>query len=362
MKTINRTIEFLDADNNKVIFNAEITTRNNYFEFTASGEYCGGLGQCFDSVKPANDNQKALIDIWHKYHLNGMNAGTPEQSEYLDNVSNMFTPETLKERAISGYQKILLTKAWDQKYNEFLKYQQDNRKAGTDMSFGYSETNKTKTDEEEAQIFANENTPLMINEATKKLENKDITDYNFKCGLLREAHLLTVMHPKTGENFKYGCGWYLNELPEDFDDTLTELMDVIEEEEEEKAEREVTSEDDDLFTEFSEPATAHALALMLGLHINEIDDIEEGNNNYWTVQGVSYLAGTDEEMDDIWNDYLESYIDDCLEIPKEMERYFDREAWKSDARMDGRGHSLNSYDGGEEEINLNGVYYYAYKN
>ena len=33
-----------------------------------------------------------------------------------------------------------------------------------------------------------------------------------------------------------------------------------------------------------------------------------------------------------------------------MEPYFDREAWKRDARMDGRGHCLGSYDGGEYEV------------
>jgi hypothetical protein len=362
MKTINRTIEFLDAENNKVIFNAEITTRNNYFEFTASGEYAGSMGQCFDHVKPANDNQKALIDIWHKYHLNGMNAGTPEQSEYLTNCVNMFTPETLKQRAISGYQKILLEKAWNKNHDEFLKYQQENRKAGIDMSFGYSEENTSKTDEEEAKIFANENTPLMINEATKTLENKNIDDYYFKCGLLREAHLLEVKHPKTGEPYKYGCGWIINELPEDFDTILTDLLDAIEEEEEEKRERKVTEEDSELFTEFSEPETVHALALMLDLCVNEIEDIEENNNCRYTVQGVDYLAGTDDEMDEEWNNYLDSYIDDCVEIPAEIENFFDRDKYINYLKQDGRGHSLNSYNGDELEINLNGVYYYAYRN
>ena len=48
------------------------------------------------------------------------------------------------------------------------------------------------------------------------------------------------------------------------------------------------------------------------------------------------------------DEHLDSYIEECLEIPEHLRFYFDEEKWKDDARMDGRGHSLSSYDGHEQ--------------
>lgn len=91
-----------------------------------------------------------------------------------------------------------------------------------------------------------------------------------------------------------------------------------------------------------------ALAQHLGvdnddLNVCSYDDqvIEYGNEEYLVV--------TDEEADDLWDAELEMYLDECLEIPENIKPYFDREAWKSDARQDGRGHSLSGYDGEEHE-------------
>ena len=70
-----------------------------------------------------------------------------------------------------------------------------------------------------------------------------------------------------------------------------------------------------------------------------------------------YLVLTDEEANQRWDDYLESYIDDCLEIPAHIVPYFDHEAWKRDARHDGRGHALSPYDGVEHSAQD----YYVYR-
>lgn len=157
--------------------------------------------------------------------------------------------------------------------------------------------------------------------------------------------------------------WHLKEIPEDFEDELNDLLDEIEIEEGDKKEREVEGGDIDLFDDFNQSECALALALMLELNINEIEDIVEERNNRWCVQGVDYLAGTDEEMDYVWDEYLENYIDECIlyELPEPYRMYFDRESWKDDARNDGRGHSLNSYDGGELEQKINENWYYAYR-
>ena len=80
-----------------------------------------------------------------------------------------------------------------------------------------------------------------------------------------------------------------------------------------------------------------------------------------TVSNGEYLVLTDEEADDAWDDELEHYIDECLNIDEAIQPYFDREKWKDDARMDGRGHSLSSYDRAEHSKTVNEVNYYIYR-
>lgn len=68
---------------------------------------------------------------------------------------------------------------------------------------------------------------------------------------------------------------------------------------------------------------------------------------------AKYAVGTDEEADEAREQSLDSYLDDCGildSIPENLRNYFDREAWKRDARFDGRGHALSSYDGDELEL------------
>jgi hypothetical protein len=85
-------------------------------------------------------------------------------------------------------------------------------------------------------------------------------------------------------------------------------------------------------------------------------DVEE-----YDERTSDWLVYTDSEADDAWDESLENYIDECLEIPQSMRNYFDRESWKSDARMDGRGHCLSGHNGHEEEQQVNGTTYYLYR-
>lgn len=76
-----------------------------------------------------------------------------------------------------------------------------------------------------------------------------------------------------------------------------------------------------------------------------------------------YLVLTDSEADEKWEEALENYIDECIipEIPDPYKYYFDREKWTDDAKGDGRGHSLSTYDGEEQEETVDGVDYYIYR-
>lgn len=88
--------------------------------------------------------------------------------------------------------------------------------------------------------------------------------------------------------------------------------------------------------------------------VNDIPDYEEHGD---------YLVATDEEADDLWEQDLNNYIDDCIlpELSKHYQKYFDRDAFISDAKCDGRGYSLGKYDGNENEEIVNGTTYYIYR-
>lgn len=303
-----RTVIFKDAAKNKVVFDAEITERNGYPEFTASGEYCGGAGQCFGHVEPDGDNQKKLIEIWRKWHLNGMHAGTEKQEEHLKNC---------------GYD-----------LNDYVDH-------------GHK------------------------------------SHYDFSCHVLKVAGLLI------DDGYKYGSAWLARPLPEDFEDNLNSLMDDIEQEEEDKKDRKVNEDDSDLFESFSDPETAHALALMFDLSVNEIDDIIEEGDNRYTVQGVEYIAGDDDTMKEALIEEVKysawafnaSFLADFCDLPQEVfealqpqcenandaiialiEKTGTLEDFAEAAESaDGRGHFLNRWNGGEDSVILSGVEYYAYR-
>ena len=98
-------------------------------------------------------------------------------------------------------------------------------------------------------------------------------------------------------------------------------------------------------------------------NLTEIEELNPGDYNN------DYLVLTDEEADEKWEESLDSYIEECItpEIDKldvgNLSYYikFDEELWKRDAKMDGRGHSLATYDGNEYEETIQGETFYIYR-
>ena len=89
---------------------------------------------------------------------------------------------------------------------------------------------------------------------------------------------------------------------------------------------------------------------------------DEYGKEVWSKEHAEFEVGTDKEADERHEEYLDSYIDDVLEIPEHIEMYFDRERWKGDARINSsRGNDLNSYDGLELEAEIDGETYYIYR-
>ena len=111
-----------------------------------------------------------------------------------------------------------------------------------------------------------------------------------------------------------------------------------------------------------------ALAEYFSLHPDAFTECDYGDGFMFTGNGRDYLILTETEMEAQWNEALENYIEEYI-IP-EIERlegpqgdgwisnYFDSEKWKREARMDGCGQFLATYDGHELELDDN---LYAYR-
>ena len=101
--------------------------------------------------------------------------------------------------------------------------------------------------------------------------------------------------------------------------------------------------------------------------IDEIKDELNGiTNEYdctYSYYNEEYIVATDEQADELWEQGLDDYICDCIlpEIPEAYQNYFDEEKWKDDAKYDGRGHVLATYDGDENYVDVNGTTYYIYR-
>ena len=105
------------------------------------------------------------------------------------------------------------------------------------------------------------------------------------------------------------------------------------------------------------------VALMQCLSV-PFDNIDEGcRTNSFDCGGAEYLVLTDEEADELLDDQLDSLLEDCVlcNIDEALHCYFDKDDWKDDAKADGRGHHLASYDSDELEEDVDGETYYIYR-
>ena len=96
---------------------------------------------------------------------------------------------------------------------------------------------------------------------------------------------------------------------------------------------------------------------------NELDNIVEDYDNRFSYYNEEYLVLTDEKADEEEDRQLDNYLEECIypELPENIRYYFDDEKWKRDAKMDGRGHNISTYDGTEYEETVEGTTYYIYR-
>ena len=101
----------------------------------------------------------------------------------------------------------------------------------------------------------------------------------------------------------------------------------------------------------------HVYALRAAWNGEPIEDRRAWHN----VDSGEYLVLTDEEADRRAEESCLSYMNEVLEIPENIQPYFDEDKWLEDALQDGRGHILSSYDGQENEHYYEGEAYYIYR-
>ena len=106
---------------------------------------------------------------------------------------------------------------------------------------------------------------------------------------------------------------------------------------------------------------AVALALAMGLDITDI--VLECDDRFTVSSNEEYMVLLDDEAETMWDEQLENILDELAlaEVPESLRTYFDREKWIQDAKIDGRGHTLSSYDGNENDYHFGGVDFYIYR-
>lgn len=199
------------------------------------------------------------------------------------------------------------------------------------------------------------------------LKNCTSKDYTERCEYLKSIGLYEVEWE--GKPYRYGTGWLTYSLPKSLNEYWKELLqlkiDITAEDLEYRGEALLCEADNryELLENFDYPDEVLALAQHLELKINDVDGITNTGNCRYNVFGTDYICGLDNDVDEIFEESIKNYIDDCVlpEIPKLYHRYFNEEDFIADCKKDGRGHTLNRYDGCEDSEDVDGKIYYIYQ-
>lgn len=202
-----KNVQFTDAEGKRVY--VEIEVKDGKLSMT--GNIPGyGSGQCQDEIKPANEAQKKLIDIWEQWHNNDMHAGTPAQERVTENITD---------------------------YNAKLKHLiQYSNKTGermeTDACIGaveiWTKLQACVCERDYFELIGN----LGVNEFVlfKDKETLSIEErterFLFGETLLFDSSI-QVKKDKKSFSYRYGSAWLTRELPSDIDVQLANVVNDI---------------------------------------------------------------------------------------------------------------------------------------
>jgi hypothetical protein len=191
--------------NNRITIEIELKQTSKGEEFTASADVWNSKntdiimgGQCLDKLMPYlknNKTYKTILDLWHKYHLNGMRAWC--QCEHTENPS----------------EKIKVYK---------LRYNEEGERLSRIRDLGIFKQFITVTEE------GMKNIPSALYEicAYKSLGDTGIEEktrgWITYDAILSPEGLIGKECPTCGA--KYGHGWYFHPIPENDLNTIKELI------------------------------------------------------------------------------------------------------------------------------------------
>jgi hypothetical protein len=358
-----REIIFHDKDQNKVKIEIELKEDQR---FSMSGEIDGSMGQCEDSIKPATPHQERLIEIWKKYHLNDMNAGTIKQEQILEDYKKQHDKSRLEYKKQI---KILDTTSPDLTTIDILTYE-ERKKEREKITAKIIELKKDKLViiEKKDKLrketnsgwfiikhlgikeFFNNYSQLvsLINKLLKKKDD-EIEKLQENLKTIQMKTMLYDKHPETGEPYQYGTAWLKRELPENLWTEIKTLCTEIEKDEK----RRKRAYDKGSWTDLDVEIQVLGKYLKMTPKEAEVNITHTGKNEY-TAEGIEYIVGTKSEI----KEKAREYLTDDTELYK---IWVEEEIKKGNAggimniddwadyviRTDGYGLTLNGYDGGE---------------
>lgn len=364
-----RTIEFRDEDKNtfKVEINLEeestggkalhyetLQPIDKVVHLSMCGEHGNGCGQCYDHIKPRTDGQRKLLQMWKEYHMNDLRAGTKAQSDYINS-----------ERYKQDYEAFV---------NLFKDLNDDQRKK-TDYIAAFPVIKSSFGNDCNYDLAARVSARYMEGNPVKYILglecNKWISNpaHGFH-DLYTRWFFLALCGLLFDKGYKYGEKWLVNPLPDDIEDQLDNLCDLIEEEEDELTEQleavfdmgadEFAPTDEIIqqvveLRDCDEDEARHFIAL--GMHLKctfgDLNDTFENTGDHlYKANGVEYYIGTDEELEsiaeDIVNDEEYAYLWREAVAAERTEQSL-KDWCEEIIRVDGWCSVLNHWDGNYNE-------------
>ena len=122
-------------------------------------------------------------------------------------------------------------------------------------------------------------------------------------------------------------------------------------------------------------ATEEEIALLYYLHTEEneteewFDDLNDTERTHYGEGSVieqgnaEYAVISDDNVEIAFDNAIDDYVDEFVlpKIPAAYSRYFDLEAFTKDCHHDGLGHTLSSYDGGDNEVTIDGKLWHVFR-
>lgn len=196
-----KNIQFTDADGQTVFVEIQVKDGG---KLSMVGHVNGGGGQCQDQIKPANAAQKELIEIWDRWHLNDLKAGTARQlaavkdiRDYSQQCEKLQTIDRATGRELSAFE-------WQQGA-KLLKRIEDYPRDGFTSAAALSMDFQVSFNKEERARIENGH-------------GKEV----LKAKVLGWS-LLYDEHPQTRELFQFGAVWITEPLPADICERLENL-------------------------------------------------------------------------------------------------------------------------------------------